>query len=481
MEITNSKPHLVFLSSPGLGHLIPVLELGNRLVTLCNFEVTIFTVLSNTSQTETQLLQSAMTAKICEIIQLPPVDISSLIQPEAAVVTQISVMMREIRPAFRSALSALNFRPAAIIIDLFGTESLEIAKELGIPKYVYMPNNAWFLALTIYLPFLDQVVEGEFVDQKENLEIPGCRPVRPEDVVDPMLDRSNQQYFEYVRVGNEIPKADGILVNTWEALEPTTLAALRDENLLYKTIKIPVFPIGPVRRAVGKVQVGSKCELLNWLDNQPKESVVYVSFGSGGTLSFEQMQEIAYGLEMSHQRFIWVVRRPTIETGDSSFFTTGNVGDDDISRYLPDGFLTRTKNIGRVIPGWGPQVQIIGHPSTGVFLSHCGWNSILESLTNGVPIIGWPLYAEQRLNATLLEEELGVAVKPKILPSNGVVKREEIVMMIRKIMADEEEGDKIRKRVKEVKENSERALNEGGSSCNALSSFAGECKKGWKR
>ncbi|KAK9948695.1 hypothetical protein M0R45_004260 [Rubus argutus] len=118
--------------------------------------------------------------------------------------------------------------------------------------------------------------------------------------------------------------------------------------------------------------------------------------------------EMAWGLELSQQRFIWVVRPPTTKSADSAFFTSGN-GDGDHSSYLPEGFLTRTRDVGMVVPLWAPQVDILGHPSVGGFFSHCGWNSTLESVTNGVPMIAWPLYAEQRMNATLLTEELGVA------------------------------------------------------------------------
>ncbi|KAF2283571.1 hypothetical protein GH714_012030 [Hevea brasiliensis] len=412
------KPHIILLSSPGLGHLIPILELGKSLVRLCNFDVVIYVVETHTSPVETQVLQSAMSPKLCEIIQLPPVNISGLIDPGATVVTQLAVMMREIRPAFRSAVFALKFRPAAIIVDIFGTESLQVAKELGIPKYVYMASNAWFLALTLHVPTLDKEVEGEFVHQKEPLKIPGCRSVRQEDVVDPMLDRTNQQYFEYVRMGVEIVKADA------------------------------------TQRVGG-----------------------YVSFGSGGTLSAEQMMELAWGLELSQQRFIWVVRPPTTKTGDGAFFTQGD-GEDDMSGYFPDGFLSRIQKLGQVVPQWSPQVQIMSRPSVGAFLSHCGWNSILESITEGVPIIAWPLYAEQRLNATLLTEELGIAVRPKNIPAKEVVKRGEIERMIRRIMVDEE-GREIRTRVRELKESAEKAVSEGGSSYNYMSVLGKELEKSW--
>ncbi|KAJ6378732.1 hypothetical protein OIU78_028873 [Salix suchowensis] len=311
---TGSKPHVVLLASIGMGHLIPILELGKRLSTHHNLDVTIFVVASQSSAAESQTLQSAMTEKLCEIVELPPVNISGLVSHDAAIFTQICAIMRAIKPALRSAISGLSFRPAALIVDLFGSEAMMVADEFETPKYVYIPSNAWLLALTIYIPTLDKVVQGEYVDQKEPLKIPGCKAIRPEDVVDPMVDRTNQHYLDYVRMSMDIPKCDGILLNIWEDLEPKTLEALRDEELLGQLCKVPVYPVGPLTRPLKPLDSRSG-ELFRWLDKQPSGSVIYVSFGSGGTLSLEQMVELAWGLELSQQRFIWVgvVGRKEIE------------------------------------------------------------------------------------------------------------------------------------------------------------------------
>lgn len=358
----------------------------------------------------------------------------------------------------------MNNRPTVLIVDLFGTEVLGIGNEFDMKKYVYVPSNARFLAFTVYSPTLDKVVEGEFIDEKELLRIPGCKPVRPEDVVDPMLDRTNQQYFEHIRIGAEIPTGDGILVNTWEDLEPTSLKALREDEELSRTVNVPIYPIGPLVRIIEPE--GKRIELLEWLDVQPAESVIYVSFGSGGTLSAEQITELAWGLELSQQRFIWVVRPPVDDDASACFFSRGN-GLVEPSDYLPEGFLDRSEGMGRVVPLWAPQVEILSHSSVGGFLSHCGWNSTLESITNGVPMIAWPLYAEQRLNATLLTEEIRVAVRPKELPTKKVVGREEIEEMLRKVM--QIEGNAMRDKVKEVQQSAVKALSENsGSSYNSL-------------
>nr|GMD57001.1 anthocyanidin 3-O-glucosyltransferase 5-like [Ipomoea batatas] len=114
--------------------------------------------------------------------------------------------------------------------------------------------------------------------------------------------------------------------------------------------------------------------------------------------------------------------------------------------YLPEGFLTRTHKQGLVVPEWAEQTLIFRHPSIGAFLSHCEWNySTLKSIINGVPMIAWALYAEQRQNATMLTEELGVAIRPRKLPTKGVIAREEVKKLV-KMVLQYEEGKEMREK-----------------------------------
>ena len=166
-----------------------------------------------------------------------------------------------------------------------------------------------------------------------------------------------------------------------------------------------------------------------------------------------------------------MVRPPATKVADAAFFTVGS-GENDVSEYLPKGFLSRTHKLGIVVPMWAPQVDILSHDSVGGFLSHCGWNSTIEIITSAMPMIAWPLYAEQRMNATLPNEEFGVAVRSKVLPTKEVVGREEIETMVRKIMENNQEGNVIRASVKQLKCDAEKALSEGGSSNNQLSQVA---------
>ncbi|XP_031116759.1 anthocyanidin 3-O-glucosyltransferase 5-like [Ipomoea triloba] len=466
----SSQLHVALLASPGMGHLIPVLVLGDHLATHHNVKVT---VLAITTSAETQFIKSHQKSNSnspIDIVPVPAVNVSGLIDEKTKVVTQLRITVREALPSVRSSVAAMDRRPDALFVDLFCTQALSIiAEELGIPRYAYYPSTAWTAALFMYFQVFDKIIEGEFVDRLEPLRIPGCVPVQPEDFSDTLLDRTDPEYREIVNLGIELTQFDGLLINTWEELEPNTVKALRENEELRGIVKVPIYPIGPLKRSVESKNEGEgRSEILKWLDKQPVESVLYVSFGSGGLLTAEQTAELAWGLEKSQQRFIWVVRHPCDYAPVnylSSKLDTGNDADDP--DYLPEGFLSRTRDVGFVVQMWANQVEILTHPSVGGFLSHCGWNSTLESLTNKVPMVAWPLFAEQKMNAAMLTNEVGVAIRPAVAPTVKVVRREEIERMVRTLL-QHNEGKGIRERVKKVKASGDIALSKGGSSYNSM-------------
>ena len=139
---------------------------------------------------------------------------------------------------------------------------------------------------------------------------------------------------------------------------------------------------------------------------------------------------------------------------------------EDPLQYLPSSFLDRTKGQGLVVPSWAPQAEVLGHG----FLTHCGWNSTLESIVHGMPMIAWPLFAEQKMNVVMLTAVLKVAVRPKA-EENGIVTREEIVEVIKRIM-EGDEGLEMRKRIKELSDATAITLSENSSFKKAFSSLA---------
>ncbi|KAI3730989.1 hypothetical protein L1987_62171 [Smallanthus sonchifolius] len=203
-------------------------------------------------------------------------------------------------------------------------------------------------------------------------------------------------------------------------------------------------------------------KLFDWLDKQAHNSVLYVSFGTTTSISNEQVQEIALGLEKSKQRFIWVLR-------DAD---KGDIFDGEIRKIeLPEGFENRVWENGLVVVDWVPQLEILRHPATGGFMSHCGWNSCMESMTMGVPMTAWPMHSDQPRNAMLITRVLKVGMyvrdwtRRKELVSSTVV--EEVV---KRLMASEE-GEEMRNRAAELGGRVRQSMMDGGVTRMELDSF----------
>ncbi|XP_016451001.2 hydroquinone glucosyltransferase-like [Nicotiana tabacum] len=459
------KPHVAFLPSPGMGHIIPLFEFAKRLVINHGFHVSFFVITTGASAAQNELFRSDNLPTGFHAVEIPPVEnISSFFTDDMRVVTRLSIIVRESLKQYLSSL-LITHRPKALIIDLFCTDAFEICKEVSIPVYSFFTASTLLMAFSLYLPTLDREVNGEFVDLPEPIQTPGCNPICPHDLLDQVKDRKNDEYKWYLLHVSRIPLAAGIFVNSWDDLEPVTLEALK-ENSFFQNIPIPpVHTLGPLIKQ-DEVVTEKDAEILTWLDNQPSDSVLFVVFGSGGTLTSEQLTELAWGLEMSHQRFILVARKPSDASASAAYFNVGSDENDPLM-YLPEGFAKKTEGRGLVVPSWAPQVAILNHPSTGAFLSHCEWNSTLESVVHGVPMIAWPLYAEQRMNAAFLAEEVGVTMKFPVAPGEELISRKEIEKMVRIVM-EGEKGMAMRRRAQELKESAKIALHNGGSSDDSL-------------
>ncbi|KAI3730282.1 hypothetical protein L1987_61451 [Smallanthus sonchifolius] len=240
----------------------------------------------------------------------------------------------------------------------------------------------------------------------------------------------------------------GWVVNTFDALEGQYI-----EHLKKLTGHERVFGVGlisllePVTR--GLSEPGSGFDVLTWLDGRPDGSVVYVCFGSQKFLTSDQMEGLAIGLEDSGVHYVWVVKP---EQGDLVRAGSGR---------------------GVVIKGWAPQVAILSHRAVGGFVSHCGWNSVLESILAGVMILAWPMEADQYVNARLLVEEHGVAVRicegPDTVPDPARLAR---------MIAESMGGDKSEKlKAKELKNKATEAVKDGGSSSMEMDRFVKELSK----
>lgn len=282
------------------------------------------------------------------------------------------------------------------------------------------------------------------------------------DLAEPLQDKKNEAYSRVIQLAKMFGLAKGLLVNSFFELEPGAFKALEEGH---EWCKPDIYPIGPLIRSGSEDRRGDGFECLKWLDNHPVGSVLFVSFGSGGTLSQEQLNELAFGLEESSQRFLWVIKSPHGKSNASYFNAQSHL---DPFGFLPKGFVDRVKDRGWVVSTWAPQVEILSHSSTEGFLTHCGWNSTLESVVKGVPMIAWPLFAEQKMNAVMMTDGLGVAYRVKF-DKNGLVGREEISKSVRSLI-EGEDGYKMRLKMGKLKDQAAVSLSQDGSSTRSLQS-----------
>ncbi|KAM1128403.1 hypothetical protein ACFX15_037682 [Malus domestica] len=457
-------PHVAIVPTPGIGHLTPLVELAKRLVVHHNFSVTF--IISNDRSLlapQKKVLEALSTLSISYVL-LPPVSFDDL-PDDVMIETKIGLTLTRSLSALRDSVRVLNksTRLVSLVVDHFGAEAFDVAMEFRVSPYMFLPNSAMSLLLIFHMPHLHETTSCEYRDMPEPVQLPGCVPLHGRDFGDGLQDRTSPTYKVLMHVINKYGSAAGIMVNSFVDLEPGAFKALKEQG---KGVP-PVYPVGPVIKT-GSIDGfdGNKC--LRWLDKQPNGSVLFVSFGSGGTFSQEQLNELALGLELSGHRFIWAVKSPNETTKSASYFSVK--GEENPLGFLPNGFLERTKDVGLVVPTWAPQVEVLNHRSTGGFLTHCGWNSILESIVHGVPLIAWPLYAEQKMNKVLLVDGLKVTLGVKE-NKKGIVESQDVANYVRDLI-EGDEGKLLREKMKEYKEASKLVLAETGSSTKSLAEVA---------
>ena len=271
-------------------------------------------------------------------------------------------------------------------------------------------------------------------------------------------DKNNPVLNFFIQQFEILPKANVIIMNTFDSLEHQVLEALSSRLP-------PIYPIGPINLLVAESIQDAKLkdigldlwdvqsECMKWLDSQQPNSVVYVSFGSVNVMSPQHLVEFAWGLANSEKPFLWIVR-PNL------------VGGETIS--LPAEFAAETEGRGMFVK-WCNQEEVLKHPSVGGFLTHSGWNSTMESIVGGVAMLSWPCFAEQPMNSYYCKTEWGNG-----LEIGSDVKREEVEKLVRVLMGDGEKGEDMRRNAREWKTKAEEACKFGGSSSTNLDRLISE-------
>ncbi|XP_054793897.1 7-deoxyloganetin glucosyltransferase-like isoform X2 [Prosopis cineraria] len=337
--------------------------------------------------------------------------------------------------------------------------TIDAAQALGLPIVLLWPPSTYsWLGFAHYQNLLDRGIvplkdESYLTNGYLEIEIdwiPGMRDIKLKDL--PTLLRTtnpNDLLFHFlIEMANEAHKASAICFNTFDEFEGEAVKAL---SSIYST---PLYTIGPFTAFLSQIEQNNQLESLNsslwkeetkcldWLELKELGSVVYVNFGSITIMSSEQLYEFAWGLADSKKPFLWIIRPDLVNDG---------------SVIVSPKFLNETKDRG-LMASWCEQEKVLNHPSIGGFLTHCGWNSMTESVCAGVPMICWPFFADQQTNCRYACKDWGIGVE---IDNN--VKREDVEKLVNELM-EGEKGKKMRQKTLEWRKIAEEDTRPGGSS-----------------
>ncbi|CAA0813001.1 UDP-glycosyltransferase 71B7 [Striga hermonthica] len=458
-----TKTELVFIPYPGRGHLMSTLELVKLLIGRDQrLSATVLVIKPPFDpKTGSQTLESGPRIRF---VNIPPAEPqSSPYHPSKFIESHKDHVQNEAAKLFGGP--GLNTRLAGFVVDIFCTSMADVARGLGVPTYVFFTSGAAVLGHIMHFQGLvdnENRDLAEYVNSRDEIPCPSYELPIPTELLPPfMLGKDGGPFVDIVRRARQ---ARGIIVNTFRALEPKALDYLSGDARAPQ-----VYPVGPLLHIEGR-EVPKHDEVMEWLDRQPDSSVVFLCFGSMRSFDGVQAGEIARALENGGWRFLWSLRKPPpVVVGPGPGTPTEY---EDFNEVLPEGFVGRTEGFGRVI-GWAPQAEVLAHRTVGGFVSHCGWNSTLESVWGGVPMAAWPMYAEQPLNGFQLARDLGVAVEVNLgyrKGANMVVGAEEIGRAIARMM---EAGGRevVRVRMEKLGVEGRAAVAEGGSSFEAVGKF----------
>jgi len=465
----NDSLHFVLFPLIAQGHIIPMIDIA-KLFAQRGVIVTIFTTPKNASRFSSVLYRAVSSGLQIKIVTLNfPTKQAGL--PEGCenfdMVDSKDMRMNLFhaitllqKPA-EELFDALTPKPSCIISDFCIPWTIQIAEKHKIPRISFHGFSCFCLhcMLKVQTSKILERVDSE----SEYFIVPGI----PDQIQVTKEQIPGTLKGELKEFGEKMHDAEiksyGEIINTFEELEKAYVKDYKKEK------NGKVWCVGPVslcnkdgldKAQRGKIASISEHHCLKWLDLHQPKSVVYACLGSLCNLIPSQLMELALALEVTNRPFIWVIRE-----GKKS---------EELEKWISEErFEERNKGRGLIIRGWAPQVLILSHPSIGGFLTHCGWNSTLEGISVGLPLVTWPLFADQFLNEKLVTQvlrigvSLGVEVPMRlgVEESLGVlVKKEGIKEAICMVMDEGEESKERRERASKLSEMAKRAVEKGGSS-----------------
>ncbi|KAL9268211.1 UDP-glucose iridoid glucosyltransferase-like protein [Drosera capensis] len=337
------------------------------------------------------------------------------------------VLRKEVERLMKDEEEKGEGRVGGIVYDQFVYCAQDVAKDLNLPG-ISLRTSAGVTLLAF---------SGWTGDQKDS----------PEDLEEIFKELTRIKTHAMLDVRAAITKAykssTAILVNTMEFLEHQGL------NKARAYFSSQILPIGPFHKLAPKSSSSNSLlkedtSCISWLDKQKPKSVLYVSFGSLAKITAPEFMEVVWGLEASEQPFLWVIRPGLVIGG--------------WDQLLPESFQETVQKRGCIV-SWAPQTQVLAHQAIGGFWTHCGWNSTLESICEGVPMLCKPSFGDQFVNTKYITSVWKVGLELK----DNKIERGEIERCVRRLIG-ENEDDEMRQRAMILKEKAELCLKEEGSS-----------------
>ncbi|XXG73222.1 hypothetical protein AAC387_Pa07g2179 [Persea americana] len=440
------RPHLVLFPLPFQGHINPMLQLATVLHSK-GFSITIVHTRfnspnpSNYTQFSFQPIEDGLTED--DTANMDLIAIFSLVNINC-------------EAPFRDFLGRMLMkegeRLACIVTDAILHFTQGVAEEFEIKRIVLRTSSVASFHPFEALPMLRE--NGYIPTQALQSEMPLVElpPLRVKDLPDITTANPDTFYQLLAQMANRTRASSGVIWNSIDSLEQSALAKI------HQVIQIPVFAVGPLHKYSSR----SSSSLLTqdrsciaWLDKQATGSVIYVSFGSLAAMDTAELAETAWGLANSEMPFLWVIRPGSVRGMD--WFE------------LPEGFEKKTRGRGQIVK-WAPQEEVLAHPAVGGFWTHNGWNSTIESICEGVPMLCSPHFGDQGVNARYVSHvwKLGLQLE------NGL-ERDQIAKAIKRLMIGTE-AKEMRERIMVVKENADNCLKEGGSSYESLNRLSCQCR-----
>ncbi|KAK2985473.1 hypothetical protein RJ640_004324 [Escallonia rubra] len=483
------KQNIVMFPFMAQGHIIPFLGLALKLEKERGFKITFINTPLNIKRLQPSIPPNS-SIRLLEI----PFNSSHLGLPPNAENTEtlaLDLMLRfiesspSLKPAFEELICTLvneqnGQPPLCIISDMFFGWSAEVAHKFGVFHAIFNAGGGYGMAVfhTTWLNLPHKTTEANSND----FPLPGFPKnyrFKSQNLTGHQKAVTGPWHFG-LEMFQEWLETDAMLFNTVEEIDRIGLTYFRQQFSCH------VWSIGPILSPLGsKARGGKEAETtlnvcMEWLNSKANSSVLYIAFGSQSAPSESQTMQLATALEASGHNFIWVVRSPSTFAGVDRDFKDNEV------EWLPRGFEQRVRESGRglLVQEWAPQMEILSHASIGAFMSHCGWNSVNEALSNGVPLLSWPMGAEQPFNAMMLEEEIGVAVGV----ANGSdceVRHEDLVRKIELVMNGTGKGKDMKRKACEAEEMIKSASKDKkgfkGSSVKAVDEFLDAALQPWNR